>query len=73
MVNPLSEFGISTGKKKLSEDELIRMDVLFMKEFGYTPQELDEIPIPTWLCMCEVLNKEYKKEKEKMDRMNRRK
>ncbi len=42
------------------EDNLIETFYVIMKEFGYTIQELKEIPIPTYRYLIKMLEKESK-------------
>ena len=66
---------LNKGQSDNSQD-LTRTLTLFMKEFGYTPEELWKIPIPTFNIMLDEWNKQTKEEekamKTKMPRGRRR-
>ena len=52
--------------QKSKSSDSCRTIVLFMKEFGYTPKEFMEIPIPTFLIMMEEWNKEIERQNKEM-------
>lgn len=74
-LHPRLEGLLNKGKSSKSNDELCKTLTLFAKEFGYTPKEMMEIPIPTFLIMLEEWNKSVKEQEKQMKskgRMNRR-
>ncbi len=65
MVNPLI-LGKDWKKKllackKTNDDNMIKADIFIMKEFGYTKEELDNLYIPTYFCINQVLKEAYDK------------
>ena len=57
---------LNKSKKQGSNDDLCRTLTLFMKEFGYTPKEMMDMYIPSFLIMLEEWNKQVEKENEGM-------
>jgi len=51
---------------KSEEDKVIESLYVVMKEFGYTLEELKELPIPTLKIILKLLEKEYKEMNKKI-------
>ena len=68
-MNPLLLKKNWKGSKNLNqESELCGTITLFAKEFGYTPKEIWDMPIPTFMVMLDEWNKQMEREKKDMDR-----
>jgi len=53
---------------KSEEDRLIENIYVIMKEFGYTLNEIKNMPIPTFKILLSLLEKEYREMNKKMKR-----
>jgi len=51
---------------KSEEDKVIESLYVVMKEFGYTLEELKELPIPTLKIILKLLEKEYREMNKKI-------
>ena len=71
MVNPLSGTGWEKVIPKNTKEEFERTAVLFMRDFGYTPDEFWEIEWPTFLFMLNTVNEEDEKTKNSMPKVPR--
>lgn len=70
MLNDLNRIKSLSGK--LSQDEaLIENIYIVMKEFGYTLDQVKELPIPTFKFLIKMIQKENKKNKKAMGRVKR--
>jgi len=56
---------------KSEEDQIIESLYIVMKEFGYTIQELNEMPLPTLKMILHLIEKEYKSYKNKIPRFKK--
>ena len=71
MVNPLTGTGWENIIPKDTKKEFERTAVLFMREFGYTPNEFWELEWPTFVFMLNTINKKDEEDRAKIPRGKR--
>jgi len=54
------------NKSKTQRSDVCRTITLFAKEFGYTPEQMWKIPLPTFLVMLEEWGKQVEMENRQM-------
>ena len=64
--HPRLENLLNRKRESSQDNDLCRTLTLFMKEFGYTPEEMGNIPIPTFNIMLDEWNKEQKRQEKEM-------
>jgi hypothetical protein len=68
MVNFAKSIESKLFKKKLSSSYDAYCDFLFIfaKEFGWTPEEVNQLPLPIALSLMERINKYYEEQSKKI-------